>query len=328
VFTHIYFNKKNKTMNLKSNDLTKRYSIFPITHPDLWEFYKKAEKQTWVAEEIDLSKDRFDGLTDSEKMYLKNILAFFAISDGLVIDNLATNFMGEVDLLEAQYFYGHQTFIEQVHANGYSLLIEAYIKDEKEKTDLFNSMETSPSVAAKASWAEKWIDHPSFTHRLIAFACVEGISFSSVFAGVFWYRSRNKMEGLASMNELIIRDETLHYEFAVNLYNNYVINKLSTDEVREIILSCCAVEETFVRESMPNGLMGLTTEMMVQYVQYVTDVVLKDFGLEPEFRVHNPLDYMARIGLSAKNNFFEQRIGQYTRVDIPTTTEGIFDDDF
>ena len=170
------------------------------------DFYKKAEKQTWVAEEVDLSKDKYAELNESEKLYLKNILAFFAISDGLVIDNLATNFMGEVDLLEAQYFYGHQTFIEQVHANGYSLLIESYIKDEKEKMDLFNSMETSPSVAAKASWAEKWIDHPSFVHRLIAFACVEGISFSSVFAGVFWYRSRNKMEGLASMNELIIRD--------------------------------------------------------------------------------------------------------------------------
>jgi ribonucleotide reductase beta subunit family protein with ferritin-like domain len=167
-------------MILRSNDLTKRYSIFPITHPDLWEFYKKAEKQTWVAEEIDLSKDNYEKLNESEKLYLKNILAFFAISDGLVIDNLATNFLSEVDLLEAQYFYGHQTFIEQVHANGYSLLIESYIKNEKEKMDLFNSMETSPAVSAKASWAEKWINHPSFVHRLIAFACVEGISFSSV----------------------------------------------------------------------------------------------------------------------------------------------------
>jgi ribonucleoside-diphosphate reductase beta chain len=315
-------------MNLRSNDLTKRYSIFPITHPDLWEFYKKAEKQTWVAEEIDLSKDNYEKLNESEKLYLKNILAFFSISDGLVIDNLATNFLGEVDLLEAQYFYGHQTFIEQVHANGYSLLIESYIKNEKEKTDLFNSMETSPAVSAKASWAEKWISHPSFVHRLIAFACVEGISFSSVFAGVFWYRSRNKMEGLAGMNELILRDETLHYEFAVNLYNKYVINKLPANEVREIILSCCTVERVFVENSMPNGLIGLTTDMMDTYVKYVTDIVLKDFGLGSEFNVNNPLDYMARIGLSAKNNFFEQRIGQYTRVDIPTTSDGIFDDEF
>ena len=233
-----------------------------------------------------------------------------------------------MDLLEAQYFYGHQTFIEQVHANGYSLLIESYIKNEKEKMDLFNSMETSPAISAKASWAEKWISHPSFVHRLIAFACVEGISFSSVFAGVFWYRSRNKMEGLAGMNELILRDETLHYEFAVNLYSKYVIDRLPANEVREIILSCCQVEVVFVENSMPNGLIGLTTDMMKTYVQYVTDIVLKDFGLAPEFNVNNPLDYMARIGLSAKNNFFEQRIGQYTRVDIPTTSEGIFDDEF
>jgi len=314
-------------MELKSNDLTKRYSIFPITHPDLWEEYKKAEKQTWVAEETDLSKDNFNELTENEKTYLKNILAFFAISDGLVIDNLATNFMAEVDVLEAQYFYGHQTFIEQVHANGYSLLIESYIKDEREKLDLFNSMETSQAISAKASWAEKWISHPSFVHRLIAFACVEGISFSSVFAGVFWFRSRNKMPGLSSMNELIIRDETLHYEFALKLYNNYVVNKLPKEEIKNIILSCCQVEEVFVRDSMPNGLMGLTTDMMVQYVRYVTDIVLKDFGIDAYYNVNNPLDYMARIGLSAKNNFFEQRVGQYTRVDIPATTDGIFDDE-
>jgi ribonucleoside-diphosphate reductase beta chain len=315
-------------MQLRTNDLKKRYSIFPISHPDLWEFYKKAEKQTWVAEEIDLSKDRYEDLTENEKVYLKNILSFFAISDGLVIDNLAVNFLNEVDLLEAQYFYGHQTFIEQVHANGYSLLIEAYIKNEQEKIAAFNSMETNPSVHKKAEWAEKWISNPSFTHRLIAFACVEGISFSSVFAGVFWFRSRNKMEGLAAMNELIIRDETLHYDFAVNLYNNYVIDKLSEEEIRNIVLSCCETEEDFVVNSMPSGLMGLSTDMMVQYVRYVTDVVLKDFGLKPNFNVSNPLDYMARIGLSAKNNFFEQRVGQYTRVDIPADSSNMFDDEF
>lgn len=315
-------------MYLRSNDLGKRYSIFPISHPDIWDFYKKAEKQTWVAEEIDLSKDNYPDLSFEEKVYLKNILAFFAISDGLVIDNLATNFMNEVDILEAQYFYGHQTFIEQVHANGYSLLIESYIKDEAEKNALFNSMETNPAVHAKASWAEKWITHPSFLHRLIAFACVEGISFSSVFAGVFWFRSRNKMEGLASMNELIIKDENLHYDFAVHLYNNYATEKLNRSEIKDIILSCCEVEEVFVKNSMPNGLIGLTTDMMIQYVRYVVDSVLKDFGIEPHFNVSNPLDYMARIGLFAKNNFFEQRVGQYTRVDIPTTSDNIFDDEF
>jgi ribonucleoside-diphosphate reductase beta chain len=202
-------------MYLKGNTLKKRYSIFPIINQDLWERYKQAESQTWVAEEIDLSKDNYDELKDNEKLYLKNILAFFAISDGLVIDNLATNFLNEVEILEAQYYYGHQTFIEQVHANGYSLLIETYIRNLNEKEDLFNSMETNPAVYKKALWAENWIQHTSFGHRLVAFACVEGISFASVFSGVFWFRSRNKMSGLGSMNELILRDETSHYEFAL-----------------------------------------------------------------------------------------------------------------
>ena len=317
-------------MYLKNKDVSKRYSIFPITHNDLWEFYKNAEAQTWVVEEIDLSKDRFDELKDNEKIYLKNILAFFAISDGLVIDNLATNFLNEVDVLEAQYFYGHQTFIEQVHANGCSLLIETYIKDLVERDELFNSMETNPAVNKKVVWAENWINHPSFVHRLVAFACVEGISFASVFSGVFWFRSRNKMPGLGSMNELILRDETTHYEFALNLYKSYLIDeyKLSKPELRNIIISCYEAEKLFVDESMPDGLQGLTKVDMVKYIQYVTDIVLSDFGCEREFKVNNPLEYMARIGLSAKNNFFEKRDGEYTRVDIPSTTEGVFDDDF
>jgi len=317
-------------MYLKNKDVGKRYSIFPITHNDLWERYKNAESQTWVAEEIDLSKDRFDELKDNEKTYLKNILAFFAISDGLVIDNLATNFLNEVEVLEAQYFYGHQTFIEQVHANGYSLLIDTYIKDLIERDSLFNSMETNPAVNKKAAWAENWIEHPSFSHRLVAFACVEGISFASVFSGVFWFRSRNKMPGLGSMNELILRDETTHYEFALNLYKEYLKDeyKLSKDELRNIILGCYEVEKTFVEESMPDGLQGLTKADMVKYIQYVTDIVLNDFGCEREFKVNNPLEYMARIGLSAKNNFFEKRDGEYTRVEIPSSIDGVFDDDF
>jgi len=315
---------------LKNKDIGKRYSIFPITHNDIWERYKNAESQTWVAEEIDLSKDRFDELKESEKIYLKNILAFFAISDGLVIDNLATNFVNEVEVLEVQYFYGHQTFIEQVHANGYSLLIDTYIKDLIERDGLFNSMETNPAVNKKAAWAENWIEHPSFSHRLVAFACVEVISFASVFSGVFWFRSRNKMPGLGSMNELILRDETTHYEFALNLYKEYLKDeyKLSKDELRNIILGCYEVEKTFVEESMPDGLQGLTKTDMVKYIQYVTDIVLNDFGCEREFKVNNPLEYMARIGLSAKNNFFEKRDGEYTRVEIPSSIEGVFDADF
>lgn len=177
-------------------------------------------------------------------------MAFFAISDGLVIDNLATNFLNEVELLEAQYFYGHQTFIEQVHANGYSLLIDTYIKNLHEKDELFNSMETNIAVAKKAEWAENWIQHPSFAHRLLAFACVEGIAFSSVFSGVFWFRSRNKMPGLGAMNELILRDETFHYEFALNLYNNYLKDdyKLSKEEIRKVVLNCYDVEKPLLKK--------------------------------------------------------------------------------
>lgn len=317
-------------MYLKDNTLKKRYSIFPILHPDLWNRYKEVEKQTWVAEETPLDKDKYDELKDSEKIYLKNILGFFAISDGLVIDNLATNFLREIEILEAQYFYGHQTFIEQVHANGYSLLIETFIKDINEREELFNSMDNNEAVSKKAIWAENWIQHPSFPQRLLAFACVEGISFSSVFAGVFWFRSRNKMPGLASMNELILRDETAHYEFAVNLYKNYLKDeyKLSKEEVRKIVLGCYEVEKVFIEESMPEGLQGLTKDDMIKYVKFVTDIVLIDFNCEPEFRVNNPLEYMSRIGLSAKNNFFENRVGEYTRVDIPKTMDGVFDDDF
>jgi ribonucleoside-diphosphate reductase beta chain len=317
-------------MYLKDSNIKKRYSIFPIIHNDLWQMYKKAESQTWVAEETDLSKDKFDELKDNEKTYLKNILAFFAVSDGLVIDNLATNFLNEVELLEAQYFYGHQTFIEQVHANGYSLLIETYVKNLKEKEDLFNSMETNKAVSKKAEWAEKWIQHPSFAHRLLAFACVEGISFASVFSGVFWFRSRNKMQGLAAMNELILRDETFHYEFALNLYKNYLKEefKLSQSEIRNVILGCYDIEKTFVEESMPDGLQGLTKNDMIKYIQYVTDIVLNDFGCEREFMVANPLDFMSRIGLSTKNNFFEKREGEYTRIEIPTSMDGIFDEEF
>jgi ribonucleoside-diphosphate reductase beta chain len=316
-------------MYLKNKSLEKRYSIFPIIHQDLWNRYKNVEKQTWVAEEIDLSKDKFDELKDDEKIYLKNILAFFAISDGLVIDNLAVNFLNEVDILEAQYFYGHQTFIEQVHANAYSLLIDTYIKNHSEKNELFNSMTTNVAVQKKGEWAEKWISHPSFAHRLVAFACVEGIAFSSVFAGVFWFRSRNIMPGLSGMNDLILRDENAHYEFAVNLYNDYLKDEylLNKNEIFEIILSCYETEKTFIEESLPNGLHGLTKDMMTQYVQYVVDVVLNDFIGEKHFNVTNPLEYMARIGLSSKNNFFEKRDGEYSRIDIPTTTDGIFDDD-
>jgi len=317
-------------MYLKNSDTEKRYSIFPIKNQDLWDAYKSAEKQTWVAEEVNLAQDKYDELNDDEKFYLKNILAFFTISDGLVIDNLCDNVIDNVDIAEAKYYYNHQMFMEQVHANGYSLLIDTYIKDSTEKNNLFNSMVTNESVRVKAAWAEHWLVNGTFVEKLIAFACVEGIAFSSVFAGVFYFRSRNKMPGLAEMNELILRDESFHYEFALQMFSEYVKDefKPSKENIKEIIMSCFETEKVFVEQSMPDGLQGISKNMMVEYVEFVTDIVLKDFIGETHFNTKNSLDFMKKIGLSSKNNFFERRTGGgYTRVDIPTTNDGIFDDD-
>lgn len=316
-------------MYLKNSDTEKRYSIFPIKNQDLWDAYKAAEKQTWVAEEVNLAQDDYDSLSIEEKAYLKNILAFFTISDGLVIDNLCDNVIDNIDISEARYYYNHQIFMEQVHANGYALLIDTYIKDPKEKKELFNSMLTNKAVNEKASWAEYWLTNGAFSEKLIAFACVEGIAFSSVFAGVFYFRSRNKMPGLAEMNELILRDESFHYEFALQLFKNYLKDeyKPSKERIKEVILSCFQTEKKFVEESMPDGMQGMTKEMMIEYVEFVTDIVLNDFTGETQFNTANPLDFMKKIGLSSKNNFFERRTGGgYTRVDIPTSNVGIFDD--
>ena len=315
-------------MYLKNSDTEKRYSIFPIKNQDLWDEYKKAEKQTWVAEEVNLAQDKFYELSSDEQFYLKNILAFFTISDGLVIENLCNNVIDNVDIEEAKYYYQHQAFIEQVHANGYSLLIDTYINNPVEQAELFDSMNTNQAVRDKAEWAENWLNNGTFVEKLIAFACVEGIAFSSVFAGVFYFRSRNKMPGLAEMNELILRDEGFHYEFALRMFNVYVKDeyKPSKERITEIILSCYDTEKKFVESSLPEGLQGLTKQMMIEYVQFVVDVVLKDFIGETKFNTSNPLDYMKKIGLLPKNNFFERRTGGgYTRVDIPTTNDGIFD---
>lgn len=304
----------------------KRWSIFPIHNMDLWELYKKAQKQNWVAEEIDLSEDRFNELSEREKLYLKNLLAFFAVSDGIVIENLALNFLREIDIPEAQYFYIFQAAIEAVHAEMYGLLVDTYIQDPIEKDAMFNAVSKMRTVSDKASWAIKWIESPSFEDRLVAFACVEGLAFSSTFAGIFWFRSRNKMLGLGNANELISNDENSHYEFAVHFYHNYVKNKLDPARIREMVLECCRVEETFVEESLPDGLDGLTREQMIQYVRYTADTILINFGCQPEFNVQNPLAYMARIALGRRGNFFERRgNNDYTEVHIQGE---LFSEDF
>ncbi len=315
---------------LKTQETDKRWAIFPILHNDLWDFYKKAEAQTWVAEEIDLSSDEFDDLSDKEKIYLKNLLAFFSISDGIVLENINTNLLENSNILEAQYYYNHQSYIEQVHANMYALLIDTFIKDREEQNKMYNSISQIEAVSKKASWALKWLDNPSYPHRLIAFACVEGLAFSSTFAGIFYFRSRNKMPGLCEANEMIMTDENSHYEFATHLYHNYLKeeHKLSEKEIKEIILDCYETERVFVEDSMPSGLLGLTKDDMVTYVQYVADTIMFNYGLPPHFNVKNPLKYMDRVALKRKTNFFEKRQTEYTRVDVPTKKEDMFDDNF
>lgn len=316
---------------LRNKIQTKRWSIFPIHNMDIWEKYKDIQKQYWVAEEIDLSSDRFDELSPSEQVYLKNLLAFFTVSDGIVIENLALNFLQEVDIPEAQYFYIAQANIELIHAEMYGLLVETYIKDPVEKDKMFNSVEKLQAVKKKAEWAIKWINSPSFQERLVAFACVEGIAFSSTFAGIFWYRTRNKMPGLCNANEQILLDEGSHYEFAVYLYNKYLQDdyKLSKDRLTEIIVGCYEVEKTFVDEIMPTGLDGLTKQDMIQFVQYTTDTVLLAFGCKSHFGVENPIEYMNRLALPRRGNFFESRSNnEYSRVDIPSSGTNLFSNEF
>lgn len=315
---------------LKTRETEKRWSIFPILHNDLWDYYKKAESQTWVAEEIDLSSDDFDELNDKEKVYLKNLLAFFSISDGIVLENINTNLLENSNILEAQYYYNHQSYIEQVHANMYALLIDTFIKDREEQNRMYNSISKIEAVSKKASWALKWLNNDSYAHRLVAFACVEGLAFSSTFAGIFYFRSRNKMPGLCEANEMIMSDENSHYEFATHLYHNYLKeeHKLSEKEIKEIILDCYETEKTFVEDSMPAGLLGLSKDDMIMYVQYVADTILLNYGLQTHFNVKSPLKYMDRIALKRKTNFFEKRQTEYTRVDVPTNKSDMFDDNF
>lgn len=307
-------------MYLKSTEIGKRYSIFPILHQDLWELYKKATKQHWDVQEVDLSRDFYDELEPQEQIFLDNILSFFNVSDSLVISNLEETLIKETNIEEAKFFYNYQAFNESIHQETYSMMTDTFIKDINKKEAMFRAVETNPTVLKKVQWVEKWINHSSFAHKLVAFACVEGLLFSSLFAGAFWFRTRNKMLGFCSANEFIMKDENSHYEFAVYLYNNYLKDeyKLTSSELKEIILDAYEVERVFVQESLPDGLKGLTKDDMIQYVQFVVDVILNNFGIEPHFNVKSPLDYMVKLALSTKNNFFEQRTGDYTRVDIPS----------
>ena len=296
-----------------------RFVLFPIQHADIWEMYKKQEASIWTAEELDLSPDLMDWdnkLNDDERYFIKHVLAFFAASDGIVNENLAENFLSEVQYTEAKFFYGFQVMMENIHSETYSLLIDTYIKDTKEKNYLFNAIETFDPVKKKAEWALRWIDNGSYAERLIAFAGVEGIFFSGSFCSIFWLKKRGLMPGLTFSNELISRDEGLHCDFACLLYNNHLINKLPKEHVRNIIAEAVEIEKEFVTESLPVRLIGMNADLMSQYIEFVADRLLGELENEKIYNTSNPFDFMDMINLQGKTNFFEKRVGEYQKAGV------------
>ena len=292
-----------------------RFVLFPIKHNDIWAWYKKSEACFWTAEEIDLSQDLvdWDRLNDDERHFIKHVLAFFAASDGIVNENLAENFVSEVQYTEAKFFYGFQIMMENIHSETYSLLIDTYIKDPKEKDYLFNAIENLDCVKKKADWALRWIDNGSFPERIIAFAAVEGIFFSGSFCSIFWLKKRGLMPGLSFSNELISRDEGMHCDFACDLYNNHIVNKLPKETLKEIIVDAVTIEKEFVSDAIPVKLIGMNSEMMCQYIEFVADRLLVSLGNEKVYNVENPFPWMEMISLQGKTNFFEKRVGDYQK---------------
>ncbi len=296
-----------------------RFVIFPIEHHDIWDWYKKMEASFWTAEEIDLQQDLSDWnekLNEDEKYFVKHILAFFAASDGIVNENLAENFVNEVQYSEAKFFYGFQIMMENIHSETYSLLIDTYVKDEAEKNELFQAIEVFPAIKKKADWALKWIESDSFAERLIAFAAVEGIFFSGAFCSIYWLKKRGLMPGLTFSNELISRDEGVHCDFAVHLHNNHLVNRVSKERIREIIIDALNIEREFVTESLPVSLIGMNANLMTQYLEFVTDRLLVELECEKEYNATNPFDFMDMISLQGKTNFFEKRVSEYQKAGV------------
>jgi ribonucleoside-diphosphate reductase beta chain len=297
-----------------------RFVLFPIQYDHIWKMYKQAVASFWTAEEIDLSADMVDwqNLSDNERHFIKHVLAFFAASDGIVNENLVLNFMREVQIPEARCFYGFQVAIENIHAETYSLLIDTYIKDPKEKDYLFNALENVACVAKKGQWALRWIEHaPSFAHRLIAFAAVEGIFFSGSFCSIYWLKKRGLMPGLTFSNELISRDEGLHCDFACLLYS-MLENKLSEKEVEQIITEAVEYEKEFVTDALPVNLIGMNAGMMSEYIEFVADRLLLSLGNDKFYHTANPFSWMEMISLQGKTNFFEKRVGDYQKAGVMT----------
>lgn len=309
-----------------------RFVMFPIRYDDIWQMYNKQIDCFWRAEEIDLSKDfaHWEALTNDEKHFISMVLAFFAASDGIIIENLAERFMKDVQVSEARAFYGFQIAMENIHSTTYSLLIESYIKDKEEKHKLFNAISNFPCIKKKSDWAQKWIhdNRSSFATRLVAFACVEGIFFSGAFCSIFWLKKRGLMPGLTFSNELISRDEALHCEFAILLYSK-LIRKMSKATISAIIKEAVEIETEFICEALPCRLIGMNSQMMTQYIQFVADRLSVQLGYDKIYNVTNPCDFMELISLETKQNFFERKVADYALSNV-TRSESDFDltDDF
>ena len=307
---------------LAEND--KRFVLFPIKYDEIWKYYKQAEASFWTVEEVDLQADLADWehkLSENDKHFVKHVLAFFAASDGIVNENLVLNFMREVQIPEARCFYGFQVAIENIHAEMYSLLIDTYIRDPKEKDFLFNALENLDCVSKKGNWAMSWIENaPTFAHRLIAFAAVEGIFFSGSFCAIFWLKKRGLMPGLSFSNELISRDEGLHCDFACLLYS-MLENKLDPSEVQAIITEAVDIEKEFVTDALPVSLIGMNAAMMSEYIEFVADRLLESLGNPKVYNTPNPFDWMGMISLQGKTNFFEKRVGEYSKAGVGKKVE-------
>jgi len=316
---------------LKSNDINelllkhnkKRFVLFPIVYNNIYQLYKKAESSFWTVHEIDLSKDLNDWikLNNDEKHFIKNIIGFFAGSDGIIMENLAARFMNEVQIPEARAFYSYQIFNESIHSETYSLLIDTYIKDNEEKEKIFNSIENNPCIKKKALWAYKWIENKdvSFATRLLAFSIVEGIFFSGSFCAIYWIKKRGLLPGLTFSNELISKDEGMHCEFAILLYS-MIENKIDEKVVHEIFTEAVDIEKEFITDSISCNMIGMNAVLMKEYIEFVSDRLLVQLGYNKIWNTENPFDFMELISLRPKSNFFEVRVGEYSKSKISETS--------
>lgn len=329
--------KPTQTISATEEEILKenpnRFVLFPIRYEKVWEAYKKQKACFWVAEEIDLSKDNYDWdfkLNENERYFIKRIIAFFAGSDGIVLENLVSNFCNEVQIPEARCCYGFQAMMENIHSEVYSLLIEKYVSDEKEKDHLFHAIQEIPCIKRKADWAMKWMDPAagSFAQRLVAFAVVEGVFFSGSFCAIYWLKKRGLMPGLTKSNELISRDEGLHTDFAVLLYS-MLKTKLTQETINEIIEEAVEIEKEFITGSIPCNMIGMNAMLMSNYIEYVADRLLIQLGYEKKWGTANPFDFMELISMEGKTNFFEKRVAEYSLSTVGKKNNTItFDSDF